>query len=423
MHEHWVLSRNGVSPTTSQPSGDRGLIKRPNGTIRARVSYKGRNYERVFATKERAKRWRSQMLADLARCPGGIQSVRNLWVAEVVHPGGVAGESFNLLDDAIEWLTAVKTEIRTGHFVDEHFRGCTLEDFIPTWKSTKVRASERTMLRYEDLLENQILPTLGNQKLVNISNRIVGVWCSTLLKQSTSVSNVRKAIALVKHILKQAEIAGAISRAPLVSVELPPQNKKVQRALTHFELNELAKKCGPYEDFVLLLGTLGLRIGEARALTVADVDLSKRELSVSKSFTIDGNYRRAMGPTKSRQNRTIPIPAAIHSMLLQRTKGKLPSAWLFTGARGEPLSDGWFRKRWFNPAIGTLGLDGITIHNLRHTCASLLIQQGTQITTVSRILGHSTVTQTLNTYGHYYQNDLAQSLQRLDETLSNVRTA
>jgi len=110
-------------------------------------------------------------------------------------------------------------------------------------------------------------------------------------------------------------------------------------------------------------------------------------------------------------------------MLLQRTKGKLPSAWLFTGARGEPLSDGWFRKRWFNPAIGALGLGGITIHNLRHTCASLLIQQGTQITTVSRILGHSTVVQTLNTYGHYYQNDVTQSLQRLDEMLSNVRTA
>ena len=279
------------------------------------------------------------------------------------------------------------------------------------------------MLRYEDLLKNQILPLLGSQKLVNISNKLIGTWCSSLLKQGTSVSNVRKALALVKHILKQAEIAGAISRAPLIAVDLPAQSRKIQRALTPLELKMVAKECGPYEDFVLLLGTLGLRIGEARALTVADVDLSRKEVTVSKSFTIDGKYRRALGPTKSRQNRTIPLPPGIHLMLLRRTKGKLPSAWLFTGARGEPLSDGWFRKRWFNRAVGTLGLRDITIHNLRHTCASLLIQQGTQITTVSRILGHSTVTQTLNTYGHYYQNDLTQSLQRLDEALSNVRTA
>jgi integrase len=346
-----------------------------------------------------------------------------MWVAEAAHPGGVARESFNLLDDAIEWLNAVKSEIRTGHFVDEVFRGCTLEQFIPTWKSTKARASERTMLRYEDLLKNQILPTLGSQKLVNISNKLIGAWCATMLKQSTSVSNVRKALALVKHILKQAEIAGAISRTPLVSVELPVQTRKIQRALTPLELNEVARACGPYEDFVMLLGTLGLRIGEAIALSVADVDFSKGELSISKSFTIDGKYRRAIGPTKSRQNRTIPIPATVHTMLLHRTKGKLPSAWLFTGARGEPLSDGWFRKRWFNPAIGSLGLDGITIHNLRHTCASLLIQQGTQITTVSRILGHSTVTQTLNTYGHYYQNDVEASLLKLDSTLTAARSA
>lgn len=402
---------------------DRGLTTRADGSIRARVSYKGRNYERIFPTKERAKRWRNQMLADLARCPSGINSVRNMWVAEVAHAGGVAREAFNLLDDAIEWLTAVKTEIRTGHFVDEEFRGRTLEAFIATWKSSKARASARTMLRYEDLLDNQILPWLGHEKLVNISNKMVGSWCSNLLKQHTSVSNVRKALALVKHILKQAEIAGAISRAPLVSVELPSQAKKVQRALSHADLNRVAKECGPYEDFILLLGTLGLRIGEARALTVADVDLAKKEITVSKSFTIDAAYRRTLGPTKSRQNRTIPIPPSIHATLLRRTKGKLPTAWLFTGARGEPLSDGWFRKRWFNPAIETLGLDGITIHNLRHTCASLLIKQGAQITTVSRILGHSTVTQTLNTYGHYYKDDLETSLNKLDATLSDARYA
>lgn len=409
--------------STRKPTAERGLIPQEDGTIRARVSFKGKNFERTFRTKDRARKWRAQFQADLSRCPSGITSVRNTWVAEIAHENGAVVEKFTLLDDAIEWFNETKAAIRTGHYVEAEFRDCTLIEFVPKWKGSKSRAGERTMLRYADLLSNQILPTFGTTRLVTISNKSVQAWIQGLQRAGVSSSNQRKALALLKNILKQAEIDGAITRAPIISVELPNQVKKTQRALTHIELNLLAKECGPYQDLVLVLGSMGLRISEARALTVADVDFGRNQLLVSKAFTIDATYKRVLGPTKTRQSRTIPIPNAVVEMLRARVKGKLPSAWIFTGSRGEPLSDGWFRKRWFNPAITELGLDEVTIHTLRHTCASLLIQQGAQITTVSRILGHSTVMQTLNTYGHYYQDDLETSLQLLDTTLSELRNA
>ena len=62
------------------------------------------------------------------------------------------------------------------------------------------------------------------------------------------------------------------------------------------------------------------------------------------------------------------------------------------------------------PAIASLGLEDVGIHNLRHTAASLLISQGAQITTVSKIIGHAAIVQTLKTYGHYYPSDMQDSL-------------
>lgn len=74
----------------------------------------------------------------------------------------------------------------------------------------------------------------------------------------------------------------------------------------------------------------------------------------------------------------------------------------------------WLRQRVFMPAAKKLGLSGITIHSLRHTCASLLIRLKAPITTVSYILGHASVKMTLDTYGHYYEDDVASWMSTLD---------
>jgi len=67
------------------------------------------------------------------------------------------------------------------------------------------------------------------------------------------------------------------------------------------------------------------------------------------------------------------------------------------------------------PAVANLGLTGITIHSLRHTCASLLIKLKAPITTVSYVLGHASAKMTLDTYGHYYEDDTALWINQLTE--------
>ena len=114
------------------------------------------------------------------------------------------------------------------------------------------------------------------------------------------------------------------------------------------------------------------------------------------------------------------MPAPVAELLEVELASRKKSSWVFEGSKGDALNDGWFRKNRFAPAVQKLGLEGITIHNLRHTCASLLIRLGNPVTNVSRILGHSTVVQTLNTYGHFYQDDIKDSMATLGNAFKAV---
>ena len=80
------------------------------------------------------------------------------------------------------------------------------------------------------------------------------------------------------------------------------------------------------------------------------------------------------------------------------------------------------QRVWIQPAVEKLDLKGVTSHSLRHTCASLLISLGTPITTVSYILGHASIKMTLDTYGHYYEDDTSIWMEKLGSHIHENRT-
>jgi integrase len=91
--------------------------------------------------------------------------------------------------------------------------------------------------------------------------------------------------------------------------------------------------------------------------------------------------------------------------------------------QGEPLRSPNFRRRVWNPAVHLAGEalpEGLTPHHLRHSCASLLIQQGASVKAVQQQLGHSTPTVTLNVYAHLFEDDLEGLYHGLDERLESI---
>ena len=147
------------------------------------------------------------------------------------------------------------------------------------------------------------------------------------------------------------------------------------------------------------------------ALKRADLDFDRARINVKAAVERVGKTY-TLGPTKTHETRSVPIPPPVAEILRERIAKAAPDRLVFPGADGF-LKNSEFRKV-FDPAATTAGLKGLAPHELRHTCASLAIRNaGASIKAVQTMLGHKTATMTLDTYGGLYKGDLDEVAQRM----------
>ena len=170
----------------------------------------------------------------------------------------------------------------------------------------------------------------------------------------------------------------------------------------------------------------GCRKGEALALTWNDLDLDKGTVTVSKSISNkvrdEGKWYSVTTPKNTGSNRTVCLPAFFCDMLraYQKEQQAEPSAFAFGGADPFPYIT---IDRRFHQAAEAAGVKRIRIHDLRHSCASLLIHKGVSIVAVSRHLGHKSVKQTLDTYSHMLPDDQTMILRSLSSVADQLTSA
>lgn len=375
------------------------------GRYQARVFHNGKEESRNFTRLDEAQRWQRNLKAEFERCPDDIQRVKRRWVATLVAPTGVATKDFSELSDAITWVGQGKAQLSLGTWVDPDLQEQTLSSYVEYWKSTKGSTSGKTLATYNSQLKNHILPTFGERRLTSITTADIRNWVVALQDKGVGSVTIRQSYRLLHQILESALVEESIVRNPAVGVRLPKGSKKRLSALTVEQVQELADACGKYSILIKFLAMTGVRINEALALRVEDLNFHTSSVHVSRTWTSTESGKKVLGPTKTREVRDIPLGTAILNELKTDLVGKQPGDWLFTGAAGEALDYGYFRRAYFEPAAKRLGLANVTIHTLRHTCASLLIMLQAPITTVSQILGHASVKMTLDIYGHYYKDD------------------
>jgi integrase len=190
--------------------------------------------------------------------------------------------------------------------------------------------------------------------------------------------------------------------------------------LTRDEFALLLSKISPqYQPLVLTLVATGLRWGEATALTPADLNVATQPatIRVTKAWKRDANRDWYIGPPKTRRaRRTIALPGALVDVLLPLVAMKAPDDLLFTNSFGNQLSSSRFWTSTWTPALeaacnprradGTQDPDAprLTkrprVHDLRHTHASWMIAEGTDLFVLQRRLGHESITTTTDTYSH-----------------------
>lgn len=166
-----------------------------------------------------------------------------------------------------------------------------------------------------------------------------------------------------------------------------------------------------YQTFFDCLYYLGLRQGELQALTWQDIDLQNKIVKITKTLTtkIKGENWTISTPKTKNSIRTLPLPKnvlnGLKTMYNKALKVKFFRNDFFVFGMIQPFKESTIQK-YKNKYCDLSGLRRIRIHDFRHSCASFLINQGASISLVSKYLGHSNITITLNTYTHLYKNEL-----------------
>jgi len=397
-----------------------GIKPLSDGGYQARVSYRGLEESQNFHVQAEALRWQRNLKADLERAPEGIVRSKKKWQCSVIGPDGVVSETFATLDDAVQWQNQVRVLLQRGDPVPLSGAPVVLRDFAREWLESKYSDNQARKGTYASQLRLHVNPYLGDLDLRSISTLKIQSWLDDLYARGVGVQTIRGAAGAVQQVFKIALKRGVISKSPWVAIDLPKTVRSSKaRAFTVQELLALANNCGPHRLLVLVLGYCGLRRGEALALRKHHIDFSFGVIRVTEAWRRSKSGAKYLGPPKTGRSRDVPIPPGLRAELLERCESIDEEDFLFTGAKGGPLNGDFFRKTWFAPAAKAAGIRNAGIHMLRHTCASMLIRLNTPITTVSEILGHSSVEITLKTYAHFYTEDSFAAMAKLSEHVAS----
>ncbi len=336
------------------------------------------------------------------------------WMARYVDDQGREHtKSFGRKVDAQQWLNKQVSDQVTGSWTDPKLSGETFGVLAERWFLTKSTRAPKTVAGYRSLLDTLVLPRWESVPLRDVSFEDVQQWVTSLLVDGSvkkegvglSASRVIQAHQVLNQVLKYAVRAKHLPANPAEGVELPRKPETEQRYLTHELLHRLAVAAGRFRTLVLVLGYCGLRIGEASALRVGDVDIKQRRIRVRRSVTYVDGQGLVEGPTKNHCSRTVPVPRFLVPLLKTEIGDRCGEELLFPSRRGGWLGVG--EVRWvFDPAATAVGVEGLTPHELRHTCASLAIAAGANVKVLQTLLGHKTATLTLDRYGHLFPDDL-----------------
>ena len=274
-----------------------------------------------------------------------------------------------------------------------------------------------TLKTYRDRIKYMQL--LDNIKLKDLDVKYYELWRKEINKLDISTAYKNDIQKFIKIVLNWCEkIYGFNFRSFYTKITKFTNPNEIKKEMLFYTLEEF-KKFISFEDdikYKCLFETLyycGLRRGEARAITWNDIDFENKILKVNKNvLQIDNDdSKKYMITTPKTQSSIREIPIA--DVLLSDLKELLSidikeygfnNDWYVFGD-DNPITNGKIRRRKIR-ICKLSGVKEIRIHDFRHSCASLLINNGANITLVAKYLGHTKIDETLNTYSHMFKSKL-----------------
>lgn len=365
-------------------------------------------------------------------------------------------------DEVAQKLTAIQEKTRQG--IPAATSTMPLGDYLTYWLATVApgRLKPATLNSYEGLARLYIVPAVGRKRLNRLSPADVrrflldfrdGCLCCLrgvdaarpadeqnccarrkCCERRPSARTVQYTHAVLRSVLQHAVREELVGRNVARIVETPSVERTEVKPLTRAEARLLLKAAKDHRLYALwlLLVSTGLRRGEALGLTWSDIDFERKQLRVRRNLQ---RIRRELvfgTPKTKRSLRTISLPDRCVSALRthkeqqegERSDAALkweplphqPDELIFTTSTGRP-TDPRSLNRMLTILCRNAKVRRVRVHDLRHTCASLLLAQGVDARTIMETLGHSTITMTLDTYAHVMDTTLKAAASQMDAAL------
>jgi integrase len=331
-------------------------------------------------------------------------------------PGGkVRSKTFTRSADAKRYAREVEHRKDTGSYVDPAVGNITLAEAFDHMMTTAthLRPATRELYAMHGRLY-LVGGSLGDRPIRTIGKADVRAFLAELsaTKGTATVDAVKR---LLHRTLEVALEEDRIARNPAHGIRVEKAARRDPRFLSVEEIAALAAEVPPrYRTLIWTLALAGLRIGEASALRVKNVtDTSIRVVEASSEVA----GKKINGPTKTGQSRTVDIPVELCRMLAEHlnTYGNrfAPESYVFTGPDGGQIRQNSFRQRIFQPAAERAGITPTpTVHDLRHTAASLMASHGFTLLEAAGQLGHSATSMT-ERYSHVFPSERQEKAERL----------
>jgi len=307
----------------------------------------------------------------------------------------------------------------------------TLAQYLPSWlEKVRHQVKASTYMKYETAVRLRLLPGLGKIALTKLTSQRVQDFYSRKLAEGMSGSAVSNMHGVLSHALQDALRLGLVHRNVCTVVDLPRLVHREIHPLTEEQARVFLEAVAGdrFESLYILALSTGMRRGELLALRWADMDLEKAAIQVAANIQrMPDGWKMDRTKTRHSRRRIALTPTAVTALRQHRLRQaeerlRLGPVWadldlVFPDLAGKIQNPISFVDKRFKPLLKKAGLPNIRFHDLRHTCATLLLGRGVNPKVVSEMLGHATIAITLGMYGHVLPHMQEQAAALMDKML------
>ncbi len=339
---------------------------------------------------------------------------------------------FKTEKEALEKRRIVQNELAQGILATGPQQ--TVKQFLEYWLEDAYKASVRlsTYRNSYIIAHKHLIPGLGHIKLQKLTAQQVQSFYAKKLKGGTTASRIKNIHGTLHTALEHARRVKLISMNVCNDVEVPRQVKQEKQPLTPEQARFLLQKIREHrlEGLLTLALATGMREGELLGLRWSDVDLDKGTLRVTRTLTyVNGHGSVESEPKTAKSKRTIVLPQFVVETLrrhrvsqLERRlavgKGWIDRDLVFPDDDGDFVIAQTLLRRFYR-LLKEIGLPRIRFHDLRHSAATLLLSMGVPAKVVQELLGHSTISITMDVYSHVLPSMQKDAMDKMDDFLDS----